>query len=98
MWGGAQDSTGCVCPACPSLLHFCWEETSFQGEQRCGLGTCVPGGSTGDYRMVLGMKRGREVGNQAHRFGVDLMEALFLVLTLRGTGLLGWGLALAQLV
>lgn len=33
----AQGSAGCVCPTCPScldLLHLCWVEASFQGEQR----------------------------------------------------------------
>lgn len=41
---------------------------------------------------------GAEVGQQGHWSGVEPTEALSPVLTLCGAGLLGWGLALAQLV
>lgn len=47
--------------------------------------------------MVWRME-GAEVGQQGHWSGAEPTEALSPVLTLCGAGLLGWGLALAQLV
>lgn len=47
--------------------------------------------------MVWRME-GAGVGQQGHWSGAEPTEALSPVLTLCGAGLLGWGLALAQLV
>lgn len=75
--------------------YFCWaEERRARGR---GLGSRVPGDSTGGCRIMWRME-GAEVGQQGHWSGVEPTEALSPVLTLCGAGLLGWGLALAQLV